>query len=922
MEPAGLSSGLVESARLPPSRMTQGSSTPSAPGPMAPGASTPSLGRNNSTQRSFKPVLQKRDSRDQRMWPKGPPPPVSRSTSADRQMRPRVPPVRRPCRTLSPPEQKRTIGTGPRRGQGSFTPAIATPPLGAGPILGGTSCPHRFRGAAIEPEVPDQRRGLPVSAQQSSMPKVLPPPADFDTPRSPSLKEDSRSSPPSTVPQVLSGTPGSPHREVPDFEGLCGVVGSSYGASGLSALGGVASQQPLCLDNNWKFSLDNDQAALSAGGVHADFVHVDEDEMPNGLQDLRRAHAATASGEPAGRCPLSLDCSNLMTSPAEASIDQTNVSFNLSPIKRAGAGAPPPSIDAGRAIDFTRCFSRPPSPRSHAPAPLETMSAQRSHDAENQENIPVHGGSESKVAAMRQIWEQRSSSSRPNGRGRSSSTTAYNVVVGRGRSSSREALGRSTSFEEQRLHGASLSRIGESMCKRLKKQEETTKRYTKCLDDLIRRLDRTGADTVVSPAKEQDSIISDSISEGSPQPQDSPTTKMCRSLSKSFSVSFRNQRHLTKVVMKVLNMDVGQPRPCPCCAGTCVPSHEAPLASTISIAPSIAVPSENTAEGALPDGKSMPDFKDGRCTVCGDVALEIQSPPSTPQPEEEADGPLPRKSGDENALPPRKSKLLAAEEAITDRAVVEGSRNSTISDAEPAREPQPLGQSPRDPIEELSSSTDTPLLESPGGATSSSWARPSASGPEHEEGLVTEADSSLNSSALGEEASPAASVTNEDELIDYSCIRPGEDGMDRMHTMLHMIEQSELKRELYIMVPEGIGIDRKVIFSYENKSHEVALPEGYKVGEQVLITLTNRPFLERTAAQALRRGHQQPEFHDKWSIIDNLRHSLRTDADCSTLTADEFRHRYHLYMLLRGKSGTPLLPFTEEEHLDDPMVAH
>merc|ERR1712178_455378 len=93
-----------------------------------------------------------------------------------------------------------------------------------------------------------------------------------------------------------------------------------------------------------------------------------------------------------------------------------------------------------------------------------------------------------------------------------------------------------------------------------------------------------------------------------------------------------------------------------------------------------------------------------------------------------------------------KDKILEGLE----RTVIDGSRNSTMSDAEPAREPQPLGDSrisPRDPISELSSSTDTPLLESPGGATSSSFARPSASGPEHEEGLMTENDSSVNMSS-------------------------------------------------------------------------------------------------------------------------------------------------------------------------------
>merc|ERR1719491_102583 len=173
----------------------------------------------------------------------------------------------------------------------------------------------------------------------------------------------------------------------------------------------------------------------------------------------------------------------------------------------------------------------------------------------------------------------------------------------------------------------------------------------------------------------------------------------------------------------------------------------------------------------------------------------------------------------------------------------------------------------------------------------------------------------MNSSALiGEEES--AYIDQSFDESHHTAIRPGEDGMERGVTMLHAIEQGELKRELYIMVPEGIGPDRKVQFTFENKSHEVCVPEGYEVGAQVLVTISNRPFLERTANQGLRRGHAQPEFADRWSIVDNLRHSLRTDSDSSSLGADEFRNRYNLYMLLRGRCGAPLLPFTLEEAED------
>jgi hypothetical protein len=494
------------------------------------------------------------------------------------------------------------------------------------------------------------------------------------------------------------------------------------------------------------------------------------------------------------------------------------------------------------------------------------------------------------------------------------------VVVGRGRSTSREGLGRNTSLDDQKRR-ASLSRVGENMCRRLKKEEDRTKRF---MNDLIRRLPG-GGDIELnmdSPACDLDSSISDAFSESS---QGSPTSKMCRDMSKATSACYRSQRNLTKVVMKVLQMDsVVAARPPPKTASAQgLPAEEAPPASFVLPpptdidwrkllieAPELSVDPLPLPQLLPPGGLAGPKAPPATDLIAG---LEFTSPPATPQPEEEAEGPLPRKSGaEETTLLPRKSKLLAAEEALIDeKVVVNGSRNSVKSDVEPLGEPQPLGRSPRDPIEELSSSTDTPL--SPGGAASSSYAgRPSASGPEHEEGLeaVTEADSSLDSSGLeGDEVSASL----EEVLADYSAIRPCEDGMERICTMLHSIEQENLRRELYIQVPSGIGPDRKVTFCFENKSHEVAVPEGYEVGQQVLITLSNRPFLERTAAQALRRGHPQPEFPDRWSIIDNLRHSLRNDAESSHLDADEFRHRYNMYMLLRGRCGTPLLPFTLED---------
>merc|ERR1719424_2521927 len=509
----------------------------------------------------------------------------------------------------------------------------------------------------------------------------------------------------------------------------------------------------------------------------------------------------------------------------------------------------------------------PPVPMLDGAAPRDCV------DRENLENeICTAAHPDSKVAAMRSLWEHRTARDASQQRGRSSSASAYNVTVGRGRSNSREALGRSSSDLDAQRRRCSLSqteKVRESCVKRLQREEEATKRYTRGLDDLIKQLAGGGRDVdeVDCSVADGDSCLSDSAAE---DVEGSPATKLCREMSKSNRACWRSQRHLTKVVMKVLAMDIAvQPSasPAPASAAESPIVLEAPLIPSVpliapsayrEIAPSLSLAGDinwrqlltSAATEPLPLPQvlpplSLPDLKGLVATppILGD----FKSPPTTPQPEEEAEGPLPKKSGVEEQIIPDKSKLLEAEEASLAAKLggekEKGSRNSTQSVAEPDHEPKFFGRSPRDPNDELSSSTEQPSLESPGGATSSnSFARPSATGlvteTEPEEMVVTEADSSLNSSGIAEGAGDDDSVEEEaecevsaniDEVSeDYSQIRPCEDGMQRMCTMLQAIEQGELKRELYIMVPDGMGADRKVTFSFENKSHEVAVPEGYE----------------------------------------------------------------------------------------------
>merc|ERR1712048_725618 len=105
-----------------------------------------------------------------------------------------------------------------------------------------------------------------------------------------------------------------------------------------------------------------------------------------------------------------------------------------------------------------------------------------------------------------------------------------------------------------------------------------------------------------------------------------------------------------------------------------------------------------------------------------------------------------------------------------------------------------------------------------------------------------------------------------------------------------------------------------VSFMYENKKHDVHIPEGYAVGQEVPILVPKRPPLERNPAQAWCRGHSG--FLDRMNIIEPLKHSSRLSQPCS-LDDPEFRQRRYLYSLLHGTNMNPLLPFTPEEEETD-----
>mmetsp|Transcript_69332 Transcript_69332/g.187407 ORF Transcript_69332/g.187407 Transcript_69332/m.187407 type:complete len:144 (+) Transcript_69332:852-1283(+) len=134
--------------------------------------------------------------------------------------------------------------------------------------------------------------------------------------------------------------------------------------------------------------------------------------------------------------------------------------------------------------------------------------------------------------------------------------------------------------------------------------------------------------------------------------------------------------------------------------------------------------------------------------------------------------------------------------------------------------------------------------------------------------------------------------------------------MPRPSTLLHHLERGELQRHVMVVVPTGMAESRMVSFVFENRKHDVVIPEGFAPGQEVPILVPKRPPLERSQAQAACRGHAH--FPDRLGIVEVLKHGSRLSRTC-TLQDPELRHRHQLYSLLRGTSMVPLLPFTPEE---------
>jgi len=180
----------------------------------------------------------------------------------------------------------------------------------------------------------------------------------------------------------------------------------------------------------------------------------------------------------------------------------------------------------------------------------------------------------------------------------------------------------------------------------------------------------------------------------------------------------------------------------------------------------------------------------------------------------------------------------------------------------------------------------------------------------------TDEDTSVTESSSAESSlTTSGELSEADSSFDATGLpRAGEEGMPRQETYLHFLEQNELQRHVMVVVPEGMSENRLVSFMYENKKHDVVIPEGYEIGQEVPIIVPRRPPLERSATQAWCRGHHT--FPDRANIVEPLRHCSRVTGGCS-LEDPEFKHRHYLYSLLRGTNMHPLLPYMPEEDEGD-----
>jgi len=760
----------------------------------------------------------------------------------------------------------------------------------------------------------------PNSKLRTCSPPISPPGSQGSPSTVPRVSCSGRSSSPSTVPAVASPNSGPRSHVTSPTSGL--------------------HDEPPHHASPVKHCILKEQASPS-GAPARPLMECDINSLSfrrPGMYDDRKPATPVSGAENMGVSPMQENIS----SPGSDQSKDTSVSFNLSPIRRvlvppSGVGVSHPYSLSSDTLSLRSSLppaslASAPSSRttSSAPSRRESMQPPTSEAALPPSQLASEGGdaaggpttatgppslaaalggelvsdvaaggaasnrslgSVSKVAEMKSFWEKRTRPSIGSGSGADAGADGGGLVADKSRTPG-----------GLRPSSSSWLRCASDMVRRMKHEEKTTSQLTKRLLERLRVEER---DVDYGSPTDSSGDTSDLLSPGSGQDeQESPTMQVCKGLIHNTNAMWRNQRQMSKAIIRVLSLDSGRDGAkergkdvdCPWCGRSDTPGHcladveaercigvdSSPLPSIFLVDPPCdpCFAKEGVEEGTTPHKVSvkteMPDLDSHR-------RASFQS---TQQPESEADEllPSPAQGNDEQSA------------CLTD-------------EAEPAREPQPL-ESPRefdwskttkasedhdhDPAEtvpstvELNSSTEenTPIPESPD-----------------------------RESAADRSAADRSTLSVDDSFM-ASAPRATEDGMPRSETFLQQIEQCELSKELRIIVPEGMSANRVVSFFYEGRRHEVEVPEGYAINSEVPITIAKRPPLELTHRLSVLRCHAQ--FQDRGSIVDSLRHGARPvqqeqGSENPMLQAPEFRHRQYLYSLLRGGAMHPLLPYTPED---------
>jgi len=514
----------------------------------------------------------------------------------------------------------------------------------------------------------------------------------------------------------------------------------------------------------------------------------------------------------------------------------------------------------------------------------------------------------SKVAQMRSLWEKGFGAEKgstgpapwPGAKEKekvavAASTAPGTAAAGGGR-------------RAERSSAASWVRCASDMTRRRRQEEIHTCRLT---ERLTRRLTEITGDAG-SPLSSSCRTGSEPSSPEPCEEQDSPMTRVHRSMVRELSSHIRTQNKITRAVLRFFSLD-GRG------GGSTGGGHEEDEDMVGPVSQEIAVHLP-LAWAEMPGLEQPSRSSASRRTS----AAEASRRTSATQPEEEADGSLAEVG-------------VAVEDAVAEASALDVGKmmqavpddtSRRYSQPEPAREPQPK-ESPRGEADATALAlptacrADTEAHEEPDDEPPEAGIPPSKvaadeATPEAVESSessvdtsssVTDASSSVTGSAESEEAPPEAPVESEEESFS-SAPKPGELGMPRENTMLYSIEQSELHRTVMVVVPEGMKESRMVSFLFENKKHDVEIPEGYAVGQEVPIFIPRRPPLERNQAQAWCRGHYN--FPDRQYLTEQLKHSSRLGKDCS-FDDPEFQHRRNVYGLLRGREMSLMLANWAEE---------